>query len=371
MAVKRRGASWQAAYRGPDKRERTQTFAKKVEAERWVTDEVAKMNRGAWIDPTSGKVPFRDFALAWQASQVTRASTRLLVDSHVRIHMLPTFGDRPIASIRPSEVQSWVRSLSDELAPGTVRVIVQHFRAIMKAATVDQVVSRNPCDGLRLPQHPHRQVEPLSTAAVLALIDALPDQYRGLAVLGAGAGLRPGEALGVTLDELDLLRRTLTVRHQLVTLPGEAPTLAPLKTASSLRVVPLPDFVALALARHVELAGGRESIAGRPSGLLFTDDRGDPIARNRFGDIWRAAVKASKQPIGTRHHDLRHFYASLLIAHGESVKVVQARLGHASAVETLNVYSHLWPDSEDSTRKAIDGVLSVESLPGLADISRT
>lgn len=58
-----------------------------------------------------------------------------------------------------------------------------------------------------------------------------------------------------------------------------------------------------------------------------------------------------------RFHDLRHFYASLLINHGESVKVVQARLGHASASETLDTYAHLWPDNEERTRAAVDDVL--------------
>ena len=62
-------------------------------------------------------------------------------------------------------------------------------------------------------------------------------------------------------------------------------------------------------------------------------------------------------PAGTGFHALRHYYASLLIRHGESVKTVQARLGHASAVETLDTYSHLWPDSDDRTRDAIDSVL--------------
>ena len=56
-------------------------------------------------------------------------------------------------------------------------------------------------------------------------------------------------------------------------------------------------------------------------------------------------------------HGLRHYYASLLIRHGESVKTVQERLGHASAVETLDTYSHLWPDSDDRTREAVDSVL--------------
>jgi integrase len=56
-----------------------------------------------------------------------------------------------------------------------------------------------------------------------------------------------------------------------------------------------------------------------------------------------------------------HYYASLLIRHGESVKTVQSRLGHASAAETLDTYSHLWPDSDDRTRDAIDSVLGAES----------
>jgi hypothetical protein len=73
------------------------------------------------------------------------------------------------------------------------------------------------------------------------------------------------------------------------------------------------------------------------------------------------AVKTAGLPAGTSYHDLRHFYASLLIDHGESVKVVQRRLGHASATETLDTYSHLWPDSEDRTRDAVDSVLDASS----------
>jgi len=73
--------------------------------------------------------------------------------------------------------------------------------------------------------------------------------------------------------------------------------------------------------------------------------------------VWRPAARSAGIPSGVGFHALRHFYASLLIRHGESVKVVQNRLGHASAAETLDTYSHLWPDSEDRTRQAVDAVL--------------
>ncbi|WP_237394365.1 tyrosine-type recombinase/integrase [Mycobacterium paraintracellulare] len=86
---------------------------------------------------------------------------------------------------------------------------------------------------------------------------------------------------------------------------------------------------------------------------------------------WRPAVAEAKLPAGTGFHALRHYYASLLIRHGESVKTVQARLGHASAVETLDTYSHLWPDSDDRTRDAIDSVLGSTASENVADQLRT
>lgn len=79
----------------------------------------------------------------------------------------------------------------------------------------------------------------------------------------------------------------------------------------------------------------------------MTTQHGEPVQRSRFGEIWRDAVKTVGLPEGTRFHDLRHFFASTLIAAGLNVKEVQARLGHATASETLDVYSHLFPDQED------------------------
>ena len=127
--------------------------------------------------------------------------------------------------------------------------------------------------------------------------------------------------------------------------------LTPPKTQASYRTVPAPNIVLETLAAHLAKYPAEEC------GLIFTNANGDPIRHNRFSDMWRATVTKPKlEPARdtTRPHDLRHHYASLLIHHGESVKVVQDRLGHATAAETLNTYAHLWPDSEDRTREAVD-----------------
>jgi integrase len=153
----------------------------------------------------------------------------------------------------------------------------------------------------------------------------------------------------------------LRVDRQLVTVAGRPPFLAPPKMEASRRTVPLPDVVIAALAAHLQAFPAGDLV------LVFTNQAGEPLRRSRFGDtVWRPAVRRAGVPPGTGLHDLRHYYASLLIRHGESVKVVQARLGHASAAETLDTYSHLWPDSEDRTRRAIETVLGAP-----ADFSRT
>jgi integrase len=152
----------------------------------------------------------------------------------------------------------------------------------------------------------------------------MPQRYRALVVLGAGTGLRQGEAFGLTVDRVDYLRRTLIIDRQLVLLPE--PKLAPPKTKASQRTVPFPDVVLDALSRHLGAFPSDE--------LVFTNMRGEPIRRNRFSEVWRRAVKAAGVPAGTTFHDLRHHYASLLIRNGESVKVVQARLGRSSASES-------------------------------------
>lgn len=90
--------------------------------------------------------------------------------------------------------------------------------------------------------------------------------------------------------------------------------------------------------------------------LVFTNNVDAPLGPSAFWTEWNRALKQAGVP-AVRFQELRHYYASLLIRHGESVKNVQARLGHASASKTLDTYSQLWPDNDERTRAAVDGVL--------------
>jgi integrase len=113
----------------------------------------------------------------------------------------------------------------------------------------------------------------------------------------------------------------------------------------------MPDVVCTTLAERLARYGPG------PAGLVFTNTFGRPLRRNTVGRMWRLAALQASLPEWARFHDLRHFYASLLISRGCSVKAVQKRLGDQSAKETLDTYAHLWPDSDDETRNAVDQVL--------------
>jgi integrase len=352
-------ARWREHPGGP---QRSKHFDRKADADRFLDRVRGDLVRGLYVDPNAGRVPFREYAESWRTSQVHRPTTAALVESHLRHHVLPFFGDRPLGSIRSSDVQSWVKGRSAVLAPTTVKVAYRFLSAIFRSALRDRLIVTSPCEQIKLPRIDRRRVVPLETDAVVRLAQAMPVRYRATVILASGAGLRQGEVLGLQVRHVDFLGRNVRVEQQLVTVSG-APFVAPPKTPASIRRVPVGNLVVEELARHFDVAGLTPT---DPACLLFTTAQGDPMRRNRFGEIWQRAAKVAKLPPGTTFHALRHYYASLLIRHGESVKVVQERLGHASAAETLDTYSHLWPDSEDRTRQAVDEALG-ENFRGPAE----
>lgn len=285
-------------------------------------------------------------------------------------------------SYRWQAVQAWVTGRSVELASTTVRVVYSYLSAILRSAVEDRLIPALPCNRITLPKIQPTRVEPMPTELIELLASGMPDRYGALVTLGIGTGVRQGESFGLTVDRIDFLRRTLTVDRQLVTMSGAGPYLALPKTQASNRVNPTPP------GRRRRVGGSPGCVSSRCRRVRLHDrgwlaDSTDVVllrgwATRREGSaqgVGRAAGQGSEDrtaagetpsseraPETITFHDLRHYYASLLIYHGESVKTVQARIGHASASETLDTYSHLWPDSDDRTREAVDAVLGKSAI---------
>jgi integrase len=355
---------YRVRYRDATKKEHTRHFDRKADGQRWADEATAAMMTGQYVDPGAGRVTFREYAEQWRAIQAHREGTSVGLESNLRLHVYPVIGDRPIGSLLPSDLKGLVAKMKaspSPLADSTVSVIYRHISAIMKSAVADRRIAASPCSQVKVAKPRKTKVSPMTTADVFAIADHIAPRYKGLILLLAGSGLRLGEALGLSIDHIDFLRGTVRVDRQLLQIAGQKPKFGPPKTEASYRTVPVPQIIIDAVAAHL----AAYPPVGRDS-LVFLNHLGDPVRRTSLWSIWQDAALATEVP-GRTFHDLRHYYASLLIRHGESVKTVQARLGHASAVETLDTYSHLWPDSDDRTREAVEAAMAVS----LADSVRT
>lgn len=358
---RRRGnkATWRARVRLPSGQERSKSFDRRADAERWLVDVQSEMARGGFIDPHRGRITVAEYAQVWQAAQMHRASTTAVTTSRLHRHVLPTFGRRPLGSILPSEIQTWVKRLSTSLAPSSVEGCYRLLATILKSAVDDRLIASTPCVRIKLPTNYQPKIHPLTVAQVDAVRDRMPDQLKAIVTLAAGTGLRRGEALGLTEDRVDFLRRTLTVDRQMIKATGHDDLFGVPKTRASIRTIPVPDVVLEELSTH---------LASHPRdpeyGLIFTNRQHRPWSFARFAEVWRAAADDAGLPAGSRFHDLRHHTASLLIAAGCSVKVVQNQLGHASATETLDTYGHLWPNDDDRVRAAVNQAFAESRASG-------
>lgn len=166
----------------------------------------------------------------------------------------------------------------------------------------------------------------------------------------AFAGLRLGEASGLQVRDVDFLRRTIHVARQVQGDNRANTEVVPPKHGSE-RFVYVPEELLRIIARHVEAVG-----AYGDEGWLFSLG-GHLLNRNAAGNQWRNVREAASLEEFTLH-DLRHFFASGLIAAGCDVVTVQRALGHATPSITLNTYSHLWPTAEDKTRAGVSGLMA-------------
>ncbi|MBZ5740337.1 tyrosine-type recombinase/integrase [Nocardioides mangrovi] len=369
------GKRWQVRYRDPEGQSRNRSFDRKVDAERFLADLQHQLNRGAYVDERAGRVAVADFAAEWLDRQVMQPTTLAALELRLRVHILPEWGSWPLVKITPAAVQRWIRRLSDELSSSYVRLLLTNFGALLNAAVDDGLITRNPARaaGVKAPTQPTRRIRPWLVDRVLDVVDEVPEQYRALVVVAAGCGLRQGEAFGLRVQDIDFLRQELHVRQQ-IRLEAGRPVPA-LPKYGRVRSVPMPEWVGLELARHLErvspLAGDRiES----PSfaGLIFYSRERKPLNRNYFNQtVWRPCLRAAGVPNERDNgmHALRHACASLWLEHGVSIKAVSEYLGHADAGFTLRVYAHVMPTSGDKARKALDEAVGEGRRPSTATSS--
>jgi len=310
--------------------------------QRWLDEQTTALVTGNYVDPNAGKVSFGAYFERWAARQVWASGTTRAMALAARS---VTFWDVPMRSLLRSHVEAWVKAMQmadrgsgkpRELAPGTIRTRFNNVRAVLRGAVKDRIIATDPSDGVRLPRTRRADVamELPTPEQVRRFLDAADPRFRTFVALCAFAGLRLGEAAAVQAGDFDLRARRLDVRRQVQREVAAGVEIRPPKYGSE-RTIHLADGLVAIVKTHLTRLPGKGS-----ERWLFLGENGNPPHQNTVGYWWRKTRTAAGSPT-VKLHDLRHFYASGLIAAGCDVVTVQRALGHSSATVTLSTYAHL------------------------------
>ena len=335
---------WQVRY--PDGTGRVvpavQTFATRGDASRYLASVEADKARGVFVDPRAGRVTFADWSARWLTEGHKRAST-MARDTHVvRTHLLPALGRRHLATITPLDVRRVVEAMEQRLAPATVRTNYGVLRAILNAAVEADLIARTPCRGIRLAPDGHKDRAVLTPDDLQRLYAVMAESYRPTVLLAGVLGLRWSEVAALRVGRLDFMRSTVTVAEATPEVDGRPTPGAP-KTRAGTRTIATPPFVMAALSEHLARRG---LTAADADALVFVAPEGGPLRASNFRNrVWEPAICAAHLE-GLTFHGLRHVATSLMVEAGEHPRVVQHRLGHATARLSMELYAHVSDDAD-------------------------
>jgi integrase len=337
-------------YRDPSGEQRWEgKFKTRGAAQRRLTEVLGLIDKGTYAQPSS--VTFEKFAEDWLAARrQIRGSTESGYGSIISRQLVPRLGAVTVSALRFDNIDAAVSGMiEDELSPKTIHNAVTLLRTILAGNKGPSALRRglafhDPTLGLELPPLESRQITPPNPEQVWTLIKAakeLGGLGYPLTYLGAFTGLRRNEALGLRFDDIEWFANEVNVRHAISKRRGtdgahkwEWHVGLP-KSRKSQRRIAATESVMKILA---------DLKAGRPgSAFLFPGDCAGFIDPDKFdAEIWKPIAEKANM-VATRFHDLRHFFASQLIANGETAAFVRDQMGHSSIKVTFDTYGHLFP----------------------------
>jgi integrase len=371
--IRRRGArSWELKFDvGVDgKGQRKTRYASFKGTKRAAQVELAKLvaaaDAGTLAEPS--KITVAEYASMWlSGAHGLSAKTVERYEQLIEQQINPHFGSMPLQKLKPAHIADWHAKLlaggGKTGAPLSARTVGHAHRVLhrlLARAVGAELLSRNVAGVIKPPKVDETEIESLKADQIDSVLVALKGHaLEPIAVLALASGARRGEILALTWGHVDLDTGSIRIEHSLEQTKAGLRFKAP-KTKRGRRSVSLPPIALEALREHrrrqleLRVALGQ----GKPDGntLVFSRVEGDPIPPNDLSRDWARFVKAYKLP-AVSFHALRHSHASALIASGIDALTVSRRIGHASAVVTLGIYSHLFSETDETAAKAIEAAL--------------
>ena len=349
------GRVWRLWYDAPPgadgkRRRRSETLhGKRVQAEQRLRAILGSIDTGEFVEQTEETTA--DYLARWlDMKEGSGTSPRTMKDYRglVTRYMVPMIGTTPLMKLRPDQVQQMYSDLlSRGKAPRTVLHVHRLLYQALKQAVRWQILMRNPCQAVEPPVASHTEMRTLAREQRQTFMDAIDGSpYRDVYYMDLYTGLRRSEILGLRWPQVDTEHGAVSIVAALHRLPGQGLVLlAKTKTKSSRRRVDVPETVVDVLheIRAGQMLSASETgLEWHTDGYVFAWPDGRPFDPDMITHDFRTRMDRAGLH-GLRFHDLRHSFASLMLAAGEQPKVVQAALGHSSIMVTMDVYGHLMP----------------------------
>jgi integrase len=359
---------------GPDgkriKHTKTIQATSRREAEKELAKFVAEVEKGLYVEPS--KLTFKDFVERWlrdygesNLAPKTLFRYRQILSSRV----IPAMGHLKLEQIRPVHLIEFYKNLQEDGIredgkPGglSAKTILYHHRvisSILNDAVEWQLIPFNPASRVKPPKVQKKQAACYDMDQVKAMLKALETEepkYRVIVIMALLTGLRRGELMGLTWQDVDFDGGTLMVRQASQYLPGKGTFVKEPKNESSQRLLALPSSLVNILRQYKrEQAEHRLKVGDlwQGSDRLFTTWDGQPMHPDTISSWFPKFLKRHGLP-HLPFHGLRHTAATLLINKGIPLKNVSGRLGHADVGTTGNIYSHFLQSADRVIADTLD-----------------
>jgi integrase len=276
--------------------------------------------------------------------------------SCLRLHVVPFFERIRLDAITLPLVREFMKALltTKKLSPKSVLNVTLVLKKMLKHAVQWGYLDANPAQYAERPRGEEQEMQILTPPEIRRLLEAADEPVRTMLMCAALTGMRRGELFGLRWEDIDLESNRIFVRRALWRGKFVTP-----KSRRSRRPIDMAPTLRSALSRLSSRFHG---------GLVFCSSDGKPIDPDNFVHrVWRRVFRRAELRL-IRFHDLRHTYASLLIAQGAHPKYIQAQLGHASIQTTLDRYGHLMPDAHAAEARKLDRLVFGEQGRRAADV---
>jgi integrase len=383
-SVVQKGNSWFGYFRDKSGKKKWigekpgQGFKTYSAARRRLNEIITEVDAGSYVPPKAGT--FSAFAVEWEKSRLSiQGSTLSAYRSMIRCHLVPAFGEMNVAEIELAHVQDLATKLAKTVgSPKTLHNVMTLLQTMLagkkgSSAIRSGYIRYNPAQGVELPPKETEEVVPPTVDQVSRLLEAARE-IGGIGyptiLLAAFAGVRRGEVLALNYTDVDWFSRELVIRQAVK--KQEATdgvhkwrwVLDVPKSKKSRRRIGLTSTLIQLLTGFKEVHGGKGLIFPKGlAGLAPTDQHLDP---DYFDQSIIAPIATVAGMPGMRYHDLRHFFASVLIGQGANAKYVCDQMGHSSVEMTFDTYGHLFPKARQEETNKLDAfmtsALSTKSL---------